>query len=214
MCSFKLSVKSRMSCADNLLPLLADSYSLNHHWPWHAAIYHQLGKPNPSYQCGGTLIDKKSVLTAAHCVSSRYSQLNVTLITVSLGRLDLVKNESSAQSFEVNCHLYTNNLNRKTTVTQVSEVFVHPDYNTNDYANDIAIIRLSAEAIFNDYVQPICLWKSHKTDISEVVDKMGTVVGWGLTENGTTSGVLQQAHFPVEYFFTCVKSNLHSLEEF
>lgn len=131
----------------------------------------------------------------------------MTLITVTLGRLDLARNESSAQSFEVNCHLYTNNLNRETTVSQVSEVFVHPDYNTNDYANDIAIIRLSADAIFNYYVQPICLWKADKTDISEVVGKMGTVVGWGLTENGTTSGVLQQAHFLVEDFFTCVKSN-------
>lgn len=73
------------------------------------------------------------------------------------------------------------------------------------FANDIAIIRLSDDAVFNDYVHPVCLWKSGTTDIEEVVGKLGTVIGWGLTETGAMSNVLQEAQFPVVDFYTCVK---------
>lgn len=90
------------------------------------------------------------------------------------------------------------------TIFQASEIFIHPNYNKTEYDSDIAIISLSDDAILNKYVQPICLWKS---DFSEVVGKTGTVVGWGLTQNGTLSTVLQQGHFPVQDFFTCVKKD-------
>lgn len=89
----------------------------------------------------------------------------------------------------------------------MSKIFVHSDYNSIDYVNDIAIIQLSADVTFNNYVQPICLWKSDKTDISEVVGKFGTVVGWGLTQYGIPSNILQEASFPVVDLFTCLKSN-------
>ncbi|KAG4080262.1 hypothetical protein HA402_010754 [Bradysia odoriphaga] len=172
---------------NNLTPFLTKSSSATHHWPWHAAIYHLENEQN--YQCGGSLISSKSVLTAGHCVTVGNVQLDVEKVFVSLGRLNLDINENSVQSFGA------------------SEIFVHPDYNSIDYANDIAIIVLSADAIFNNYVQPICLWKPDRTDISEILGKFGTVVGWGLTENGVKSNVLQQANFPVVKSLLCLKSN-------
>lgn len=69
------------------------------------------------------------------------------------------------------------------------------------------MIMLSTDAIFNNYVQPICLWKSDKTDLSEVIGKFGTAVGWGLTEQGETSDVLQEASLKVVDTFTCLRSN-------
>lgn len=92
-------------------------------------------------------------------------------------------------------------------MTQVAEIIVHEDYNSIDYVNDIAIIKLSTDAKFNNYVKPICLWNSHKTDISEVIGKFGTVIGWGLTEDNQVSKVLRETVSPVVWWDTCLKSN-------
>lgn len=57
------------------------------------------------------------------------------------------------------------------------------------------------------YVQPICLWDSRKVALSEVTEKYGTVIGYGVTESGTLSYVLRQAIMPVVPFLTCLESN-------
>lgn len=71
------------------------------HFPWHAAIYHKDEEFVPHYQCGGTVIDSKSILTAGHCVSRQNVPINAAKIVVSLGRLNLAVHESSSQTFEV-----------------------------------------------------------------------------------------------------------------
>lgn len=83
---------------NNSIPYITKSFSTNHHWPWHAAIYHQYNQfRHPIYQCGGTLIGSKSVLTAGHCVSINNVQLDVEQVSVWLGRLNLGTNENSGQ---------------------------------------------------------------------------------------------------------------------
>lgn len=91
--------------------------------------------------------------------------------------------------------------------TQVARIKTHPEYVIDNNENDIALVTLSTNVIFNSYIQPICLWKSDKIDLSEVINKVGTVVGWGLTENGVVSNVLQEASLPVVSLYTCLKSN-------
>lgn len=73
--------------------------------------------------------------------------------------------------------------------------------------NDIAIIRLWNDAIFDNYVRPICLWQENKTKLSEVIDKVGMVIGWGKTENGTTSKILRESMMPVVRVLECLESN-------
>ena len=77
-------------------PLIANSYNARH-WPWHAAIYHDIDDSDPTYKCGGTVISSKSILTAAHC-----AKIDANKISVSLGRLNLAVVEKSAQTFRVN----------------------------------------------------------------------------------------------------------------
>lgn len=93
------------------------------------------------------------------------------------------------------------------TILQASKIVVHPNYNSIDFVNDIAMIKLSVHATFNNYVQPICLWNSDKIDLSGVIGKSGTVVGWGLTEKGEVSNVLREASLPVVGVITCLRSN-------
>lgn len=82
-------------------PLIRNS-PLTSRWPWHAAIYHLDDSPIPSYQCGGTVISSKSVLTAGHCVSLYNAPLDTAKVSVALGRFNLAVDESSSQAFEVN----------------------------------------------------------------------------------------------------------------
>lgn len=90
---------------------------------------------------------------------------------------------------------------------QVFQTLPHPSFNTSSLANDIAIVRLATRAVFNNYVQPICLWDSHKSDLSHVVGKFGTVVGFGITEKSRISYTLRQAVIPVVDLTTCLDSD-------
>lgn len=93
------------------------------------------------------------------------------------------------------------------TIRQIAEIILHPDFNSIDFVNDIAIVKLTVDATFNNYVRPICLWKSEKTDLTEVIDKLGTVVGWGSTGTKHPSNVLQKISLPVVDTWTCILSN-------
>lgn len=55
-------------------------------------------------------------------------------------------------------------------------------------------------------MRPVCLWNS-STDLSEIVGKLGTVVGWGETATINQSNVLQQATFPVVSHYICRQSD-------
>lgn len=86
-------------------------------------------------------------------------------------------------------------------------ILVHPQYNASEFSHDIAIIRLANEILFNDFVQPICLWDPNKIHITNVFGKLGTVVGWGFTEKDKLSPILLEAVMPVVPHSTCLLSN-------
>lgn len=93
-------IKEFASCGQlrsTLIPLITNSYPTDH-WPWHAAIYH-VDKAQRTYRCGGTLINSKTILTAAHCVLHYNEPLDASKILVYLGKLSLEEIESSGQSF-------------------------------------------------------------------------------------------------------------------
>lgn len=92
------------------------------------------------------------------------------------------------------------------TILKVAKIILHPRYRQENLANDIAIILLPKNIVtFNNYVQPVCLWRS---DIyfTDIIGEVGTVVGWGRTETGELSNELRQASLQVVDTHTCLDS--------
>lgn len=157
-------------------------------WPWHVALYRFSGG-SLNYICGGTLISKTLVLTAAHCVTFRGAPVLAETINVVLGKYNLVGGDTLSEE------------------RQVHEIVVHENFEYRVLNNDIALLKLKSEAVYNDYIQPACLWHKNAYKKLPPGQVFGTVVGWGFDQTDTLSSQLQQAKMPKVSESTCLKSN-------
>ena len=106
--------------------------------------------------CGGTIVNKKFVVTAAHCWDSRFTNLRVI----------------------VGEHSICDGINEGGKVISVKKATMHPDYNKKTMDNDIAVLELSEELTFTDKIKPACLPSSATKDFSGTAS---TISGWGGT---------------------------------
>ncbi|XP_076759812.1 trypsin [Xylocopa sonorina] len=86
---------------------------------------------NGRHFCGGSLIDKKFVLTAAHCLVKDGATLQPWTITVVAGELRLSQSTSTGQW------------------RGVEAIHVHSEYNEATLQNDIAILVMTTEFVIN-----------------------------------------------------------------
>lgn len=117
--------------------------------------------------CGGTLIDSKWILTAAHCT---FNEGNVPFIPAELDVLVARTKLSSSAGLRV----------------AVTQIIRHPAFNLTTYENDLALLQLSQ----NVEGEMIPLAVSHTA-------KVATVLGWGMTEQGTAADVLHEVTLPL-----------------
>merc|ERR1711990_478732 len=106
--------------------------------------------------CGGTIVNKKFVVTAAHCWDSRLTNLRVI----------------------VGEHSICDGINEGGKVISVKKATMHPDYNKKTMDNDIAVLEISEELTFTDKIRPACLPSSATKDYSGTAS---TISGWGGT---------------------------------
>ncbi|CAF4231175.1 unnamed protein product [Rotaria sordida] len=134
---------------------------------------------NNQHICSGTILEEYYILTAAHCLRNRLAQ-DITIATRMYYR-----SESSAL------------------IRQVDQIYIHPNYteNSNQYMNDIAILRLSQSLrIVNDQlISRTCIptIDDEWIDVSQYASNGSQLVvtGWNIinTSNISKSEILQQA---------------------
>ncbi|KAJ8956093.1 hypothetical protein NQ318_016546 [Aromia moschata] len=89
----------------------------------------------------------------------------------------------------------------------ISNIIVHPEFSYSNFLGDISILVLSNPASVTEYVKPICLWEEGIAE-DTVVNRTGTVVGWGRDENDNSiTDLLMEAHMPVVNRLDCVLSH-------
>nr|XP_040226208.2 transmembrane protease serine 9-like [Anopheles coluzzii] len=157
------------------------------HWPWHTAIYHR-EQTNFEYVCGGSILDRNTILTAAHCLYTSRGLIKLDQLSVQVGRNQL--SEASVRSQE----------------HHPEQLIVHPGFSPNSVTDDIALIKLATDITMTRYVQPVCLW-SLEPNLDLIVGRNGTVVGFGLTEHDRVSDYLRQAAIAVVDSWTCIDSD-------
>uniref|UniRef100_A0A182N5Z8 Peptidase S1 domain-containing protein n=1 Tax=Anopheles dirus TaxID=7168 RepID=A0A182N5Z8_9DIPT len=156
-------------------------------WPWHASITHRTGSTF-NVVCGGSIIDKDTILTAAHCLHSAHGIIATNRVLLHVGRNQLSVNDVQTRSYVP------------------EEFFIHPGYRQHHIKDDIALIKLANHVEITDYIQPVCVWPATDSQ-DEVVGKLGTVIGFGLKDTTAMSDVLLEAEVPVVDLWDCLESN-------
>lgn len=142
----------------------ADKYE----WPWIAALLN-----NGRQFCGGSLIDQKHILTAAHCVA-HMSRYDVANLKVRLGEYQ-IKTTGETVLFE----------------SDAERVVRHKGFSQQTLHTDVAIISLKTPVpVGQANIRPVCLPPQGGPSYS---GQTATVIGWGsLKENGPQPNTLQE----------------------
>lgn len=167
-------------------------------FPWMALIEYETPDGN-NFKCGGSLISKEYVLTAAHCVNEDNIAPDSKAVSVRLGEYDL--------STDIDCddfHVCSDD----PIDVDIADIITHERYNFRDgnRYHDIALLRLAREVDFTDFIRPICLPYAADLISQSFAGTIGTVVGWGKTEyDSSGSTVKLSVELPVKSHEECTQ---------
>ncbi|XP_044060421.1 coagulation factor IXa [Siniperca chuatsi] len=141
--------------------------------PWQVAL---IERPSGQLFCGGSILSKRWVITAAHCtVDAKKS------FFIRVGEHNIYTNEGTEQDHDV------------------LEQHIHPRYNATVslYNHDIALLYLKRPLTFSSKVRPICIGPQAFTEALVKESSPATVSGWGrIRFIGSTANTLQKVEVP------------------
>ncbi|XP_063375042.1 transmembrane protease serine 9-like [Cydia amplana] len=153
-----------------------------HQLPWtvRLAINPRLkGLHSPDY-CGGTILSSRYVLTAAHCLYNTFKHISQLEVFLAEYDTDTYPEDCIMSNGQKEC---IHNIVRK-----VEHVIIHKDYNDTYLQNDVALLRLSSDIPYTDFIRPICL---PTEDVADLKGETIIIAGWGL--NGKKETNVKQA---------------------
>lgn len=159
-------------------------------YPWMARIGYQNPAENRiEYFCGGTIISKRYILTAAHCTEGTGEYVPAQ---VRLGEHDTQE--------DLDCNTDLEQCSKAEDYT-IEKVITHEKYNPNTKQNDITLIKVNKDIDFRTYfIRPVCLpfYKEYEVEPPRNTTR-GIVAGWGRTHWNKAAGstILQEVTLPI-----------------
>ncbi len=136
-----------------------------------------LTTPDGFQFCGGTIVAPTKVVTAAHCTEGS----SPADIQVVAGRTSLSAGGG--------------------TTSGVTDIWIHPAWDSSALKNDASVLTLDTPLSET----PLALASSADTDLY-APGATSTVLGWGVTESGSTSDTLRKVDVPVAADDDCAAS--------
>jgi len=149
-------------------------------FPWQVSIQANIQtswwQKTKQHICGGSIINDRWIVTAAHCIIDGVSRSDFSIVA---GAQYAMSQEDTTQT------------------RGVDRIIVHPGWNMEYVQNDIALMRLDRPlSIDQKSVAPVCLPEA--TDANRFNGKTCTASGWGAVYNkGPASSVLLKADLPI-----------------
>ncbi|XP_069325922.1 inactive serine protease PAMR1 isoform X3 [Eulemur rufifrons] len=150
-------------------------------WPWQVAVYRRtsgvhdgsLHKGDWFLVCSGALVNERTVVVAAHCVTDlgKVTLIKTADLKVVLGKFyrDDDRDEKTIQSL------------------RISAIILSPNYDPILLDADIAILKLLDKARISTRVQPICLAATRDLSTSFQEARI-TVAGWNVLADVRSPG--------------------------
>ncbi|MGH0125494.1 UNVERIFIED_CONTAM: hypothetical protein FKN15_054591 [Acipenser sinensis] len=134
--------------------------------------------------CGGTILNNRIVLTAAHCMNQ------TKYFTVVLGEFDTRKEESQEMTH------------------RVEKVLIHNRYVQKTNNNNIALVKLKEPIKFSQYIIPACLPNREFAEQVLMNQPFAQISGFGrVHERGRQSSKLQKLNVPYVDRHVCIESS-------